>query len=318
MRLTISVRQQIKETKMNTTPLPRIHSLEEVLAQLARIGALLPPDDPLELPPFGTHPHFEVSERDFQPLTTSPYTQLAPVPAEPVDWWPGHPEDPYLQEEDLRRSPATELIAWYCGYHHHRPDRWGIYIRERAVIAVTQDLHARMAQKGRCDMTAGEVRNLFFDKVWHHEYFHHLAEAAVTRLELRHGIPLYPRRLQHYRTMRRTGRFMAEEMCANAYAIDRVSAQVFVRPDGHYRSTWGLEALQEWMRHQPPGYNAFDRALGPIHRILALRTLAEDSLPDHPGLHHEFLHDVLNEFAGNGRLYRTGKDAVPLFLVDRL
>ncbi|MEB3203604.1 MAG: hypothetical protein VKP57_02785 [Candidatus Sericytochromatia bacterium] len=293
-------------------------NLNGVMEQLGRIGALVPPADPLEFPPHRTRPGFEVPLLDLEPVRWPGAYRLAPVPDIFLDWWTGHPEDPYSRGEYRSLNPATEIIGWYCGYHSHRPERWGIYVRERAITAVAQRLHARMARKGHCDMTVGGVRQLFFDKVWHHEYFHHVVEAAVTRLELRHGLPLYPAWHRQKQFMRHTGQFILEEMCANTHAIQQVSTQLLDACDGHYRSTVALEALMDWMRHQPQGYNAFDQGIGPIHWIRALRSLAGEVLPDHPELHHDFLHDVLDVAAGNGRLNRTGPAAVPFFLVDRL
>jgi len=91
-------------------------------------------------------------------------------------------------------GPLTEVLdtlAWYSPFHFHA-DRWGIYLRERAILMLAGRIGGHLSRKRITDPAIAR------DAIWSatyalyfHEAFHHYTESFATRLELIEGQERY-------------------------------------------------------------------------------------------------------------------------------
>jgi hypothetical protein len=214
------------------------------------------------------------------------------------------------------KENGIEAIAWYRSFHCEPFEHWGIYIRERPVVALALALHDRLRPHG---ISVPECRWLVMDWILYHEYFHHLTDAALTDLEFRYKVPLFSGAMRMYQNSLDQGDCM-EEACANAYSLDKL-ADHYVKNPGWWRYPAALELISDLMKDGPPSYNQFGLALEPLMRNKAYERLAEQKVPLYPELAQPYLLSLRKSLHGGRvpiRLAMKGAKGVPTYLVDRI
>lgn len=162
------------------------------------------------------------------------------------DRFPGVPES-----FDRGGPPPPDAIAFYLPFHHFHPVWWGVYFVADGVRSLGQ--HLVQFSGGRLTMLeAITVARVF---AYGHEAFHHQVECFATRLEVTHREPLY--RIGFNALYKRTasGPDCIEEALASAHGYRRVKEIAFRKPNRAWKRRVALDALGEYIRRSPPGYN---------------------------------------------------------------
>ncbi len=160
---------------------------------------------------------------------------------------------------DLRRLPVN-AVAFYRPFHLEPFDRWGIYIYVEHLMSYATQV--RFVAPFLAGVSKEVLLHLVLFDVFHHEFYHHLAECAATTMEIFADaigapIPSYV----NYRIAVGAGKFAdhahnpLEEALANAYAyhglgfISRVKTGYLDALVGSYQKNLTAQWLQEG-----PGY----------------------------------------------------------------
>ena len=98
-------------------------------------------------------------------------------------------EFPDVDVEDIERrvvEEGTDILAWYRSFHWDPPNRWGIYILDKGVYYLAQNVFRNVRQissHGRpfntLDLLQQGFRLLFL-----HEFFHFVTDIAASTLEV--------------------------------------------------------------------------------------------------------------------------------------
>lgn len=149
---------------------------------------------------------------------------------------------------------GTDVLAWYRSFHWYPPNHWGIYILDKGVYYLAQNVFRDIEQicpYGRhyntLDLLQQSFRLLFL-----HEFFHFITDIAASTLEVgtsfrSHNYIDYVRNV--YMHPHNTGEPI-EEALANSFAYNRFQGRNI-----RYH-------IRVFMKNQPNGYSAFDQYLG--------------------------------------------------------
>lgn len=85
--------------------------------------------------------------------------------------------------------------------------------------------------------------------------FHHIVESFATRLEVSHRQPLYRIGFDAFYRENAGTHDSVEEALASAHGYRKVDSRAFRRPNEPQKREAALEALVEYIRRCPPGYN---------------------------------------------------------------
>ena len=153
-------------------------------------------------------------------------------------------------------QPPEPYCAWYCPIHFFGHG-WGIYIRERCVLSVAQDIAAfvdwRKVRAAPATIARQLLRSAFY-VFFLHEQFHHKVESLGLRLLIATDSDRYrPYKASVYRTTFLKSMCL-EESLANAESLRRLDEPRYVkRIDPAIRA--GLRKfLRVAIASQPPGY----------------------------------------------------------------
>ncbi|MGC8913586.1 MAG: hypothetical protein ACP5LE_06660 [Thermoplasmata archaeon] len=145
---------------------------------------------------------------------------------------------------------GIEALAWYRSFHWDPPVGWGIYILDKGIYYIAENVFRMMnlvSPYGRSynmlDLLQQGFRLLFI-----HEFFHYITDIAATTLEMG-NLSVQSYYVQYVRNvyMRpRNRNEPIEEALANAFAFNRFQG-------------WAVRRqLRFFMRNQPAGYSAFE------------------------------------------------------------
>lgn len=162
---------------------------------------------------------------------------------------------------DLKRLPA-DAIAFYRPFHAEPLEALGIYVLVDRLLRYAQGV--RLQLPIFADLSDSIFLHLVLFEMFHHEFFHHLAESTATTIEiLASALGVYPiPSYFDYRDKTRSDAFTwhphqpLEEALANAYAynslgfISRVKAGYKDYLVGLYQAA----LKRHWLR-EPKGYN---------------------------------------------------------------
>jgi hypothetical protein len=147
--------------------------------------------------------------------------------------------------------PPPDCLAFYLPFHYFHPVWWGIYL----IVEGVQELASFVDRQTGGVLTYPEsvvVARLF---LYGHEAFHHIVESFATRLEVSHRKPLY-RTGFHDLYRKGAGTHDAiEESLATAHGYRKVDSRAFRKPNEPQKRRAALEAIAEYIRRCPPGYN---------------------------------------------------------------
>jgi hypothetical protein len=161
---------------------------------------------------------------------------------------------------DVERLPA-DAMAFYRSFHFEPLDDWGIYLYVDQLWSYCEALYAAMSRHIHSftrDILIGYV--LF--EVFHHEFFHHIVECAVTTLEVMSPCfsPARPLYLEYKQHQYEHADFVGphphrplEEALANAYAYNSLS--FISRIKAGYRTTL-VKLYQAMLERYWPGESA--------------------------------------------------------------
>ena len=148
--------------------------------------------------------------------------------------------------------PPPDCLAFYLPFHYFHPVWWGVYL----IVEGVQGLASFVYRQTGGVLTYPEsvvVARLF---VYGHEAFHHIVESFATRLEVSHRKSLYRTGFDAlYREGAGTSDSI-EEALASAHGYRKVDSRAFRKPnDEPQKRKAALEAITEYIRCCPPGYN---------------------------------------------------------------
>jgi hypothetical protein len=159
--------------------------------------------------------------------------------------------------------PSPDVLAWYQPIHFFA-NRWGIFIREAALVDLARDLAPQFQPFTYRRSAAAHVAALLragFAFLFLHEQYHHKIESLAIRLHVVERRPVYPRfKLQVANALRGTDDDLQEAL-ANADAWIRLGHRPYVRwfPADERR------VIRNWMEdlfiNSPPGYRLAGRYL---------------------------------------------------------
>lgn len=159
---------------------------------------------------------------------------------------------------DWKKLPA-DAMAFYRPFHFPPFDQWGIYLLVEPLLQYIERLQT-LAQDLKL-YSPETLAHLVLFEVFHHEFFHHMAESTATYLEILGaaagaGRPVY---LEYRKSTRETGfdypHAPLEEALANAYAhnalgfLARVKAGYKTAVIKSYQA-----AIEDHWQLEPPGY----------------------------------------------------------------
>lgn len=180
----------------------------------------------------------------------------------------GDIEFPEIDTEGIGREitkEGIEALAWYRSFHWHPPNRWGIYILDKGVYYIAQNVFGKIGQVspyGRryntIDLLQQSFRLLFL-----HEFFHYITDIAASTLEM--GNPsaraYYVQYVRNVYIRPKSRNEPIEEALANAFAFNRFQGGTVRRQ------------LRLFMRSQPAGYSAFEQYTRKINFTYGRREL---------------------------------------------
>jgi hypothetical protein len=149
--------------------------------------------------------------------------------------------------------PSFDALAYYLPFHFYRT-RWGIYLSENGILEVTRHIVGSHLLAARDRWIVGLAAKALFL----HEFLHHAAEVACSRLE--YSLPTTLLGNSHYNPYFLNSTAAAnEESIANAYIarhIRRYYSHVGARTLN--RAYWGLRSF---MDRQPGPYAGYPNFL---------------------------------------------------------
>jgi hypothetical protein len=166
-----------------------------------------------------------------------------------------------VRQLDIARIPA-DAVAFYRPFHFPPFEEWGIYIHLERLLRYAKDLETSLGTLKLFSRETLMVAVLF--EIFHHEFFHHLAEATATVIEVtlagfKEARPVYLDYWEHgYESEQGTHPHKPlEEALANAYAYNSLS--FISRVKTGYRSGYVSvyqRALEKCWPDEPAGYSA--------------------------------------------------------------
>lgn len=222
-----------------------------------------------------------------------------------------NPADPFSevttcmreQNGDSRKTARVELLAWYAPAHTNAQSEYGIHLTEVGVVKTAAAIQ-KLLNRGGTVLSRRSAAIIASYVLYCHELAHALIEDLASVLEFSVGASRYTlcqRAFGHYALM--------EESFCNTFAysclvqfIDSTAGVRLEKPGEleHHREFEGrhganyigkrpyvaepepmfetaavLDAVEEWMRNQPPGYSEFlANRLAPPHNGLLWLNLA--------------------------------------------
>lgn len=190
------------------------------------------------------------------------------------------------------RLPA-DAMAFYRPFHLPPFNQWGVYLLLKPLL----EYHSRLTKiisKINC-FTPEILMHLTLFEIFHHEFFHHIAESTATTIEIIYAALEKPKAIYlDYRKKLTTGEAKyphnpLEEALANAYAwnslgfISRVKAGYKTTAVSVYQ-----KAIEKHWEFEPDGYKAakFYIRSGYIHggAHLLAQMMGKDTACDSPPL----------------------------------
>lgn len=163
-----------------------------------------------------------------------------------------------IRELKFERLPA-DCMAYYRPFHYPPFSQWGIYLMIEPLLKYHNRL-MEIAASLRL-FSAETLMHLVLFEIFHHEFFHHLAESAATTIEILCAAIENPRPIYlNYKIELHKGSIdyphsPLEEALANAYAwnslgfISRVKAGYKTAVVNFYQKA----IIKHW-KFEPPGY----------------------------------------------------------------
>jgi hypothetical protein len=163
-----------------------------------------------------------------------------------------------VRELDFERLPADSM-AFYRPFHYPPFDQWGIYLMIQPLLKYHSNLTKIIARFGI--YSTETLMHLILFEVFHHEFFHHLAESAATTLEIICAAMGKPQQIYLKYKHRQHNDLIdyphvpLEEALANAYAwnslcfISRVKAGYKTGAVNFYQ-----KSIEKHWKLEPPGY----------------------------------------------------------------
>jgi len=157
-------------------------------------------------------------------------------------------------EGDTQMSEILDLLAWYAPLHFFG-ERWGIYIREDAVLQVAGRIGNRLPRGRITDRaTAWDAIRSALYTLYFHEAFHHYVESFAIRLELIQKVRRYQPYHQTVYGQLDDEDEPVEEALACAAMVRRQRTERAlrsIRPDVRKATS---EMLKAWIPSLPNGY----------------------------------------------------------------
>jgi len=157
-------------------------------------------------------------------------------------------------DDEGRTSELLDRLAWYAPLHF-AVERWGIYIKEDAVIRLAGRICSHLADGQATDPEiAGEAIRSALRTLYFHEAFHHCTESFAIRLEL-------IEEKERYRTYHREvyqqpsgGDEPLEEALACADMVRRQTRKMGKGSTTHAVRKATMKMLEAWIPSLPNGY----------------------------------------------------------------
>lgn len=179
---------------------------------------------------------------------------------------------------NLERLPA-DAMAFYRFFHYPPYNQWGIYLLVDKLVQYHKTLSAIIGDlKAFSDST---LMHYIVFEIFHHEFFHHIAESTATSLEIisagmGNPKPIFleynSRKNSDNETHQHTP---LEEALANAYAYNSLS---FITRVGMGYKTGGVRlfqaAMQKYWKTEPPGYRSAQHYVHGKHIVGGAHLLA--------------------------------------------
>lgn len=227
-----------------------------------------------------------------------------------------------LRDLDPLRIPA-DAMAYYRPFHFPPFDNWGIYLLIDRLLDYCRALQGTL---GKLQMfTPSTLATAVLFEIFHHEFFHHLAESTATALEIICAGMGSPRRiyLDYWESkfedvIGRHPHHPLEEALANAYAYNAFS--FISRVKVGYRdslSTFYQHALIKVWPKEPAGYREAahyikGRYVGGAAQLLAMFLNHADAFNNAP------LMTLAKRVFPQGHTAFMAKPEIPTYLVGTL
>ena len=192
---------------------------------------------------------------------------------------------------NLERLPA-DAMAFYRFFHYPPYAQWGIYLLVDKLVQYHKTLSSIMGNLKA--FSASTLMHYIVFEVFHHEFFHHIAESTATSIEIISAGMGYPKPIfLKYNSRKHSDKEKhehtpLEEALANAYAYNSLS---FITRMGMGYKTGGVKlfqaAMQKYWKTEPPGYRSAKHYIHGKHivggaHLLALMMEDPDCLMDVP------------------------------------
>jgi len=192
---------------------------------------------------------------------------------------------------NLKRLPA-DAMAFYRFFHYPPYDQWGIYLLVDKIVHYHRDISSIIGNLKA--FSASTLMHYIVFEIFHHEFFHHIAESTATSLEIISAGMGNPKPIfLEYNSRKKSDKEQhqhtpLEEALANAYAYNSLS---FITRVGMGYKTGGVRlfqaAMQKYWKKEPPGYRSAKHYILGKHivggaHLLALMMNDPDCLMDIP------------------------------------
>ena len=169
-----------------------------------------------------------------------------------------------IRSLDIHRLPA-DALAFYRPFHFSPHEEWGIYIMVERLLEYCERLYRSFGGQ-LAAFNVESIMGCILFEVFHHEFFHHLTECAVTTMEIvsasfGEAKPIFTEYWEgRYEKAPGMGRHIdhpLEEALANAYAYNSFS--FLSRMQLGYKLVWVRlyqKVLEKCWPKEPPGYRS--------------------------------------------------------------
>ena len=261
--------------------------------------------------------------RDEKKSNISRDAELSDVLTEDVWKIQQNPEN-YVRRLDWNKCPA-DMMAFYRPFHELPSEDWGIYLLIEPLLKYHEHLHEQHITANINSFPPQVLMHLILFEIFHHEFFHHLAESTATSLEIvlaaqqKFFQPIY---LQHQKQQRQKAftdypHQPLEEALANAYAYNSLS--FISRTKVGYRTAtvqYYQAAIKHYWDLEPPGYRHAAYYINSKYVSGAAHFLAQ--MLDQPGaVHHTPLSCLAKHVMPKGHSALVQKANVPTYLVGK-
>ena len=163
-----------------------------------------------------------------------------------------------VRQLSFQRLPS-DAMAFYRPFHYPPFDQWGIYLLIGPLLRYHSQL--TISLKKLKIFTPEIMMHLILFEIFHHEFFHHMAESTATSIEIICASIGFPKSIYlKYRTRLNNNKIdyphtPLEEALANAYAYNSLSFICRIKA-GYKTSTVKLyqKAIEKYWNIEPPGY----------------------------------------------------------------